>query len=115
MKPSARIFGDYMRKVLPFCSNDYERTLLQEVGDSFGFPIMEYELGQESAEQTIYQPQDLSMKSFLACRAAQHQCHVDLRSRQYSEKSPSTTLNKEIDVVKALQAEKVSLSSSLEL
>jgi hypothetical protein len=114
MKPSALIFGDNMRKVLQFCNDDRECTLLQEAGDSFGFPIMEDELGQEYAEEIIYQAQDPSMKSFLACHAAQHRCHGDLRSRHLCEKSSSTALNKLIDVVKALQAEEVSLFSSLE-
>jgi hypothetical protein len=36
--------------------------LLQEAGDSFGFPIMEDALGKESAEEILYQAQDLSMK-----------------------------------------------------
>jgi hypothetical protein len=113
MKPNARIFGDSMRKVLQFCSDDHERTLLQEAGDSFGFPIMEDELGEESAEEIMYQAQDLSMKSFLACRAAQWRCRSDLWSHQLFEKTSTTALNKEINVVKTLQAEKVSLSSSL--
>jgi hypothetical protein len=47
-------------------------------GDSFGFPIMEDELGQESAKEILYQAQDMSMKSFLECRAAQRRCHADL-------------------------------------
>jgi hypothetical protein len=114
MKPNARIFGDSMRKVLQFCSYDHEHTLLQEVGDSFGFPNMEDELGKESAKDILYQAQDLSMKSFLACRAAQRCCRSDLPFHQLSERTSTTTLNKEIDVVKTLQAEKVSLSSSLE-
>jgi hypothetical protein len=113
MKPNARIFRDSMRKVLQFCSDDHERTLLQEAGDSFGFPIMEDELGEESAEEIMYQAQDLSMKSFLACRAAQWRCRSDLWSHQLFEKTSTTALNKEINVVKTLQAEKVSLSSSL--
>jgi hypothetical protein len=114
MKPSARIFGDSMCKVLQFCSDDRERTLLQEAGDSFGFPIMEDELMKESTEEILYQAQDLSMKCFLASRAAQRQCRADLRSWQLSEQTSAIALNKEIDVVKALQAEKISLSSSLE-
>jgi hypothetical protein len=114
MKPNARIFGDSMRKVLQFCSDDRERTLLQEAGDSFGFPIMEDELGKESADEILHQAQDLSMKSFLTCRAAQQRCRADLRSWQLFEKTFATALNKKIDAVKTLQAEKVSLSSSLE-
>lgn len=50
MKPNARIFGDSMRKVLQFYSDDRERTLLQEASDSFSFPIMEDELSKGSAE-----------------------------------------------------------------
>jgi hypothetical protein len=73
MKPNARIFGDSMHKVLQFCSDDHECTLLQEACDSFSFPIMEDELSKESVEEILYQAHDLSMKSFLACRA-------DLRS-----------------------------------
>jgi hypothetical protein len=71
-KPNSRIFGDSMCKVLQFYSDDCEHTLLQEAGDSFGFPIIEDELGKESAEDILYHAQDSSMKSFLACRAAQH-------------------------------------------
>jgi hypothetical protein len=55
MKLNARIFGDSMRKVLQFYSDVHERTLLQEAGDSFGFPIMEDELSKESAEEILYQ------------------------------------------------------------
>lgn len=113
MKPNARIFGDSMRKLLQFCSDDRERTLLQEAGDSFDFPNMEDELSKESAEKFLYHAQDLSMKSFFTCCAAQRRCRAELRSRQLSEKTSVTALNKEIDVVKALQAEKTSLSSSL--
>lgn len=114
MKPNTCIFGDTMRKVLQFCSDDRERTLLQEASDSFDFPIMEDELGKESSEEILYQAHDLSMKSFLACHATQHRCRADLRSRQLPEKTSTTALNKDIDVVKALQTEKTSLSSLLE-
>jgi hypothetical protein len=86
--------------------------LLQEAGDSFDFPNMEDELSKESAEKFLYHAQDLSMKSFFTC-AAQRRCRAELRSRQLSEKTSVTALNKEIDVVKALQAEKTSLSSLL--
>jgi hypothetical protein len=51
MSSNACIFGGSMRKVLQLSSNDSERILLQEVGDSFGFPIMEEELSKESAEK----------------------------------------------------------------
>jgi hypothetical protein len=95
MKPSARIIGDSMRKVLQFCNHDREHILLQEAGDSFGFPIMEDELGQESTEEILYQAQDLSMKSYLACHVAQRQCRVDLQSWQHSGKTSATALNRD--------------------
>jgi hypothetical protein len=61
--------------------------LLQEAGDSFGFPIMEDELAKENVEEILYQAQDLSMKSFLACRATQRRSRANLRSHQLSEKT----------------------------
>jgi hypothetical protein len=103
-----------MRKVLEFCSDDRERTLLQEAGDSFGFPIMEEELSKDSAEEILYQAQDLSMKSFLACRAAQRHCCTDLHAHQLSKRTSATALIKKIEVVKTLQVEKTSLAFSLE-
>jgi hypothetical protein len=72
MSSNARIFRDLMRKVLQFCNDDRECSLLQEASDSFGFPIMEEELSKDSAKEILYQVQNLSMKSFLACRAAQN-------------------------------------------
>jgi hypothetical protein len=93
MKPNTCVFGDSMRKVLQFCSYDHERSLLQEAGDSFGFPIMEDKLGKESAEEILYRAQDFSMKSFLACRAAQRHCCSDLRSHQLSKRTSATTLS----------------------
>jgi hypothetical protein len=84
-----------MCKVLQFCNDDRERILLQEAGDSFGFPIMEDELSQESTEEILYQAQDLSMKSFLACHVAQRQCRVDLQSWQHSGKTSATALNRD--------------------
>jgi hypothetical protein len=55
--------------VLQFCSDDRERTFLLVAGVSFGFPVMEDELGKESAKEILHQAQDLSMKSSLACWA----------------------------------------------
>jgi hypothetical protein len=55
MKLNTRIFGNSMHKVLQFYSDDRERTLLQEAGDSFGFPIMGHELSKESTNEILYQ------------------------------------------------------------
>ena len=44
--------------------------MLKEAEDSFCFPIMEEELGQESVEDILNHAKDLSMKSFIACHAA---------------------------------------------
>jgi hypothetical protein len=46
--------------------------------------------------------------------SCQHRCRVDLRARELAEKTSASALSKEVDVVKTLQAEMVSLSRSLD-
>ncbi|PVH62313.1 hypothetical protein PAHAL_3G264000 [Panicum hallii] len=101
-----RLFGDRKRKMLQFSSDDRERELLKEAEDSFCFPIMEEELTNESVDEILTHAQDLSMKSFIACRAAQRRCRRDLRSHQLAEQTTASALEKEIAVVKQLQDQK---------
>jgi hypothetical protein len=114
MSSTIHVFGDHKRKVLQFCSDDRECVLLKEVGDNFGFPIMEDELSKESAKDILSHAQDLSMKSFFACRAAQRHCRDNLHANQLSKKTFAGALSKEIKVVKTPQTQKVSLAHSLD-
>ncbi|PUZ65799.1 hypothetical protein GQ55_3G253900 [Panicum hallii var. hallii] len=108
-----RLFGDRKRKMLQFSSDDRERELLKEAEDSFCFPIMEEELTNESVDEILTHAQDLSMKSFIACRAAQRRCRRDLRSHQLAEQTTASALEKEIAVVKQLQDQKEVLARSI--
>lgn len=66
-----RLFGGNKCKLLKFSSGSRERNLLQKAQDSFSFPIMEEDLGEDSAEDILTHAQDLLMKGFVACRIAQ--------------------------------------------
>ena len=65
------LFGSNRKGILGFSSGNHERKLLEKVGDSFSFPIMEEDLGKEGLDKVLTLTKDLSLKSFVACRVAE--------------------------------------------
>ena len=110
---TTRLFGDRKQKLIQFARDDHERETLKEAEDSFCFPIMEEELGQENTEDILDHAKDLSMKSFLACRVAQRRCLEDQCRSRISVQASNSTLKKEIKVGKELQEQKSVLARSI--
>lgn len=108
------LFGGKFHRVLNFASGPRERALLQKASDTFSFPVMEDELGEESGEDIITHAQDLSLKAFVACRNAKRRMAKDIHILRLSARALESALKKEMKVVKTLHSEKVSLAKKNE-
>jgi len=74
---NARLVGGHMVGKLCFESGQHERTLLDEAGDSFCFPIMERRIMRTGAGHAIRCTEDLALKSYVAARCARRQMSVE--------------------------------------
>ena len=86
--------------MIQFESTRRECQVLEEMGRSFGAPIMESELADARTDDALIAAGDLALKAFLACRAASNSLYSE------RHKVVGAAQEKVVSTEEALKAEK---------
>ena len=114
LKDDTLLFGGHKKGVLGFASQGTKRKFLSKVGECFSLPIMEEQLGKEGLDNALNAVKDLSLKAFIACRVVESGLATERKDFDLKTQTTNRALEKEVEVVKTLHQEKVSLAEQLD-